>query len=152
MSAVERPTIVERFRFPIGASGKSCSLSTARGSQPSSSNTSSSGFKRRGQAVGTSLGRPGVNVGMCPPFWRSALMRVSDHKHRSFSTAVHNRTSNRLVQPWARAALARGTAASQSAERLMSWHLFGFVILGSSALVASLAALAWYCIKYIAKW
>jgi len=35
---------------------------------------------------------------------------------------------------------------------LMTWNLFGFVILGGSALVASLAALAWYCIRYIAKW
>jgi len=48
-----------------------------------------------------------------------------------------------------------GFAGLQRHDRgnaLMSWNLFGFVIFGGSALVVSLAALAWYCIWYIAKW
>jgi hypothetical protein len=36
--------------------------------------------------------------------------------------------------------------------RLMYWDLFGFIVFGGLATVASLAAFARYCIRYIAKW
>jgi hypothetical protein len=34
----------------------------------------------------------------------------------------------------------------------MYWDLFGFIVVGGLATVASLVALGWHCIKYIAKW